>query len=318
MPQTLHMDDPRSTLDAQGYIIVDDVMPLKVLDRMIDALAFRATEYAQQIQRAGGPRSFASEEFSQQLIDVVKSGETWPGQALDISLPQANIALDTPIFLEPEALEFLTEPRLLDVIEQFIGPQIWMSPVGHTRLKVPRRLAPTGNRALGETTPWHQDNGVLLEEADTINILTVWIPLRESTIENGCLCVVPTPRHAILIEHCGSGLGIPASNMPAASPVPLPMRRGSVLIFHPRTLHSALPNMTRGEVRISMDLRYQPVESPTGRPQFPCFLVRGAEEADRPLATWQEWRRGWLDARERLANQDTGPFNRWSRLEGCA
>ena len=317
MQQTLHMDDPRSTLDAEGYVIVDDVMPLEVLDRMIDALAFRATEYAQQIQRAGGPRSFASEEFSQQLIELVKSGETWPGQALDISLPQANITLDTPIFLEPEAFEFLTEPRLLDVIEQFIGPQIWISPVGHTRLKVPRDVAPAGDGRFGDT-PWHQDNGVLLDEADTINILTAWIPLRECTIENGCLYVVPTPRHADLIEHCGGGLGIPASNMPAASPVPLPLRRGNVLIFHSRTVHSSLPNMTRGEVRISMDLRYQPAESPTGRPQFPCFLVRGAEEVGRPLATWREWRQGWLDARDRLANRDTGPFNRWSRLEGCA
>jgi hypothetical protein len=316
MPQVL-MNDKRETLDRQGYVIIDDVMPLEVLDRMVDALGFRAVEYAQQIQRAGGPRSFASQGLSEQLINVVKSGETWPGQALDISLPQGGIAADTPMFLEPEAWQFLTEPRLLDAIEDFIGPQIWISPVGHTRLKVPHQLAPAGNGRLGATV-WHQDNGVLLEEADEVDVLTVWIPLREATIENGCLRVVPTPRNSELIEHCAAGLGIPPASMPAREPVDLPMRRGSVLILHKRTLHSALPNTTADEVRISMDLRYQPLPEPSGRPQFPTFLVRGEQEAGQPAATWQQWRQGWLDARARLADMDAGPFNRWSSIEGCA
>lgn len=317
MAEALVADDLGSVLDTRGYVIVDDVIPLEVLDRMLDSLAFRAAVYGQELQRAGGPRSYASEELSKQLIEVVKSGETWPGQALDISLPKGDIAPDTPMFLEPEAFELLTEPHLLDVIERFIGPEIWLSPVGHVRLKVPIEIAPAHNTRLG-TIGWHQDNGVLLEEADTVEILTVWIPLREATVENGCLCVRPTPRGFDLVEHCAGGLSIPATEMPAVAEVPLPMRRGSVLFLHSRTLHSALPNMSGNEVRISMDLRYQPVESPTGRPQFPCFLVRGKESAGRPVATWEEWRAGWLDARDRLANRDAGMFNRWSREEGCA
>jgi phytanoyl-CoA hydroxylase len=317
MSEALLTDDLRSVLDTHGYVVVDDAIPLEVLDRMLDALAFRAAVYGQEVERAGGPRSYASQELSQQLINVVKSGETWPGQALDISLPKGNIAPDTPMFLEPEAFDLLTEPSLLDVIERFIGPEIWLSPVGHTRLKVPHEIAPADNTRLG-TIGWHQDNGVLLEEADDVEILTVWIPLRDATVENGCLCVMPTARGSDLIEHCGGGLSIPESNMPPTEPMPMPMRRGGVLLLHSRTLHSALANMSSNEVRISMDLRYQPVESPTGRPQFPCFLVRGEEEAGRPVTTWEEWRAGWLDARDRLANKDAGMFNRWSRVEGCA
>jgi len=308
----------RSVLDERGYVIAEDVMPIRVLDSMLDSLAFRAAEYAQQVRRAGGPRSYSSQGLSEQLINVVKSGEYWPGQVLDISLPQGGIAADTPMFLEPEAFDFLTEPRLLDVIENFIGPQIWLSPVGHTRLKVPREIAPPGNIRLG-TTVWHQDNGVLLEEADEVDVLTVWIPLNEVTLKNGCLRVLPMPRRSELLEHCGAGRGIPASNMPDLAPVDLPIRRGSVVILHKRTVHSALPNVTADEVRISMDLRYQPVEHPTGRPQFPSFLVRGEESTGRPLATWQEWRQGWLNARDRLADKDVGPFSRWSgHGEGCA
>ena len=108
MSEALLTDDLRAVLDTHGYVVVHDVIPLEVLDGMLDALAFRAAVYAQEVQRAGGPRSYASEELSQQLINVVKSGETWPGQALDISLPKGNIAPDTPMFLEPEAFELLT------------------------------------------------------------------------------------------------------------------------------------------------------------------------------------------------------------------
>jgi hypothetical protein len=221
------------------------------------------------------------------------------------------------MFLEPEAFELLTEPHLLDAIERFIGPEIWLSPVGHVRLKVPYEIAPANNTRLG-TIGWHQDNGVLLEEADDVEILTVWIPLREATLDNGCLCVFPTPRGSDLVEHCAGGLTIPASELPAVAEVPVPMRRGGVLFLHSRTLHRALPNVSGNEVRISMDLRYQSVESPTGRPQFPCFLVRSEDEAGRPVATWEEWRAGWLDTRDRLATRDAGMFNRWSRVEGCA
>src|SRR5690242_6061536 len=183
MSEALLTEDLRSTLDTQGYVVVDDVMPLDVLDRMIDALAVRAAVYGQEVERAGGPPSYASRELSQQLMSVVKSGETWPGQPLDISLPKGDIAPDTPMFLEPEAFELLTEPRLLDVIERFIGPVIWLSPVGHVRLKLPHEIAPPNNTRLG-TIGWHQDNGVLLEEADGVEILTVWIPLREATVQN--------------------------------------------------------------------------------------------------------------------------------------
>jgi hypothetical protein len=317
MAEALLTDDRRSALDVEGYVVVQDVMPLEVLDRMLDSLAFRAATYAQELQRGGGPRSYASQELSQQLIDVVKSGETWPGQVLDISLPKGDIAADTPMFLEPEVFELLTDPHLLDAIERLIGREIWLSPVGHVRLKVPHEIAPANNTRLG-TIGWHQDNGVLLDEADDVEILTVWIPLREATVENGCLSVFPTPRSSDLVEHCAGGLSIPSSELPTVAEVPLPMRRGDVLFLHSRTLHRALPNMSANEVRISMDLRYQPVESPTGRPQFPCFLVRGEQGAGRPTATWQEWQAGWLNARDRLANKDAGMFNRWSREEGCA
>lgn len=308
--------DLRSVLDEQGYVIVDDVLPARTLNRMLDAIAARTVEYAREMERAGGVSGLSGSEFSEQVISIVRSGQTWPGQVLDIALPQGDITVDTPLFLEQAAFDVLTDPGLLNVVEQFVGPEIWLSPVGHTRVKVPQDVAPADHGRFG-TTAWHQDNGVLLAEADDLDILTVWIPLREATIENGCLCVVPTPRQAELIEHCGEGVGILPSSMPEAAPVALPMRPGSVLMLHQRTVHASLPNLTADEIRISMDLRYQSAGRPSGRPQFPSFLVRSPNDRAH-LTTWHEWRSGWIQTRDRLADRDAGLFNRWSRLEGCA
>lgn len=308
--------DLRSVMDERGYVIVDDVLSATTLNRMLDAIAVRTVEYAREMERAGHESGLSGSGFPEQLISIVRNGQTWPGQVLDIALPQGGITVDTPIFLDEAAFDLLTDPGLLDVVEQFVGPEIWLSPVGHTRVKVPQDVAPRDGGRFG-TTAWHQDNGVLLAEADDLDILTVWVPLREATVENGCLCVVPTPRQADLIEHCAAGLGIPASNMPEAEPVALPMQPGSVLLLHQRTVHASLPNLTADEIRVSMDLRYQSAERPSGRPQFPSFLVRSASD-QALLTTWPQWRSGWIEARDRLADKDAGLFNRWSRLEGCA
>lgn len=251
-------------------------------------------------------------QVTRQLLALAGAGETWMGQALDVSLPQGGVDKATPMLLEPEVFALLADPALLDVLEGVLGPTIWLSPVGHTRLKLPRALAPSSNGILGDV-PWHQDNGVLLEEADDLDVVTVWIPLLDATLETGCLQVIPTPRRAALLDHCGGrgGLRIPDAILPASDPVPLPMRRGSVLLMHARTVHSSLPNQTTTSVRISMDLRYQAVEHPTGRPQFPACLLRDVPSSQRQPVDFAQWRARWLRARDDAAGRQLGAFNRW-------
>jgi phytanoyl-CoA hydroxylase len=77
--------------------------------------------------------------------------------------------------------------------------------VQHVRLKPPERLVPkdptTGQIQLG-APPWHQDNGVVTEDADETDMITVWFPLTEATIENGCLAVAPRSHTEGLLPHC--------------------------------------------------------------------------------------------------------------------
>jgi len=103
---------------------------------------------------------------------------------------------------------------------------------------------------------------------------------------------------------------IPAGQLPGGKPAPVPMRRGSVLLMHSRTVHSSLPNDTPDRVRLSLDLRYQSVPVPTGRPVFPSLLLRGQRRGIQ-VAQWDSWRAAWLAARDRLAGQELGKLNRW-------
>lgn len=94
----------------------------------------------------------------------------------DISLPDKGVTEQTPIHLGPGAFGLLTNCRLLDAVEQIVGPEIYSNPIQHARIKPPEREAPEELRkgSLMGQTDWHQDRGVHLPEADQTDILTVW------------------------------------------------------------------------------------------------------------------------------------------------
>ena len=54
-----------------------------------------------------------------------------------------------------------------------VGPEIVCNPTQHLRMKLPESAVPAGADGLTSRVPWHQDNGVLLEEADDSHVLTV-------------------------------------------------------------------------------------------------------------------------------------------------
>src|SRR5262249_1098902 len=136
----------------------------------------------------------------------------------------------------------LRSPRLMDVAEQIIGPEIYCHPVHHIRMKPPERLVPPEMHDGGMTTAtsWHQDQGVVLEEADQSKILTVGVPITAATAENGCLTVVPGSHRNGLVDHCRSstaGLHIAPKLIPFDRAIPIPVKRGDILLMNQQTMH---------------------------------------------------------------------------------
>ena len=88
-------------------------------------------------------------------------------------------------------------------MESLIGPEIYSNPVQHVRIKPPEHILPKnqfGNPILGETI-WHQDQGVVVPEADETNMLTVWFAFEDVDIEQGPLKVVPGSHKHGLLTH---------------------------------------------------------------------------------------------------------------------
>lgn len=307
-------------LHEQGYLIAEALLdPQSFIEPVLDEIAGAVTQVAVEWEQDGFvPRTWASETLEKQLLQLTRSVKGMSAvppltSYIDISLPKGDIHATTPLYLGPACFRLLTAPALLDAVQDIIGPEIWLSPVGHLRVKVPAGQAPA--QGLMAKTDWHQDNSVVLEEADAVEVLTVWVPLTRATVANGCLKVIPTDRDHGLYLHCDN-LAIPPRLLPLESALALPMEVGSALFLHSRTPHASYENTTSGEVRMSLDLRYQPLEHPTGRPQFPAFCLR---HPNGRSTTWQEWSQSWLETRARLAGKELGAFDRWSGgAPGCA
>ena len=79
------------------------------------------------------------------------------------------------------------------------------------RLKIPEHLLPRDPKTgapLDGATPWHQDGAFFEPEVDDVNMVTVWFPLSDATIENGCLAVLPGSHHEGYSIHCPQGTRI--------------------------------------------------------------------------------------------------------------
>jgi ectoine hydroxylase-related dioxygenase (phytanoyl-CoA dioxygenase family) len=309
--------EQRRQFEEDGCVVVEnvldpslDIAPVmaeysRVLDRMAESL----------VAEGAIQSTYAELPFADRLIQVyTESGRNFPKE-FDISLPLANVKADSPIHLGPAVFGLMTSPRLLDAVEDVIGPEIFSNPVQHIRMKVLKSAIAPGFESNGGVAQvgWHQDNGVVLEEADEATILTVWIPLNEATVENGCLRVFPRSHRDDLLAHCptSNGMRIPDQLLPENAPRNLPMPAGSVLLMHQKTVHSSLDNQTPDQVRLSFDLRYQPTGQPTGRPSFPGFVARSASDPSSELRDPSVWARLWLDARDHLSEADGPRLSRW-------
>ncbi len=307
--------------EQDGYVLLEGVLdPATDLQPLVEDYAARLDELARTWYAQGALTSTYSglpftQRFERVAAEAGAAGVDWM-QHFDFSLPLGNVKPDSPIHLSEAVFNLLSHPRLLNAVEGIVGPEILLNPIHHVRLKPREALVPETMRGgLTSRTAWHQDQGVTLPEADATNLLTVWLPVTEATVENGCLCVIPGSHRAGLATHCpGTStdrqLRIPEPLL-AGTPVPLPMRPGSVLLLHRLTEHSSLSNQSDG-IRWSFDLRYQPVGQPTGRPVFPSFVVRSRSQPERVVRDWRAWADAWYETRAALSGDREPVFNRWS------
>jgi len=162
------------------------------------------------------------------------------------------------------AWDLCTHPRLLDSLEQIMGPNLLLT---STRLfyKHGQSSAYVG---------WHQDG--ITQRLEDSRAPAIWLGLTDATVENGCLRVVPRSHKFGLVYHDSSPALPPLPDAKNAlsswprddlsgrmaqvpsnydPPFDLVMRAGEMSIHHPVTLHGSNPNRS-AEPRIGLSASY--------------------------------------------------------------
>jgi phytanoyl-CoA hydroxylase len=172
----------------------------------------------------------------------------------------------------PALFRLLTHPRLLDLAEDLVGPEV----LGYTAY----RFCPKLPDAASIAGPWHQDaaywTSTSLAEVEPI----LWIPFVDATRENGCMELIAGAHRLGLLPHywepISGSLDMRPEFVPEGPRVVTEVPRGTVVLLTHLTPRRSLPNLSRG-VHWSVDIRYQDARRPSGYPLQAAFLARSRE-----------------------------------------
>jgi len=151
---------------------------------------------------------------------------------------------------------FLLHPRVLDVLEALIGPDV-------LALQTMQFFNPPKHGGQG----WHQDSYYITTYPDTL--IGAWLALEEVDEANGCLWVLPGSHHEPIYPDAQRGNLVHAEGVfrdlntvanvshldeevntlsqvakTYGAPVPVPVSAGDVIYFHGHLLHRSYPNRT--------------------------------------------------------------------------
>jgi len=311
--------DQIEELESEGFLLVKGALdPELDIDPVRDEFAAILDRLANRLRAEGKiGETYDGLPFEDRIIAVAAESPEPIIANFEIALPNGGITAETPINCGPATFNFLRSPRILDLLEPLIGGEIFCNPVQHTRIKLPPSVhseSRSGN--LTDATQWHQDQGVVLAEADRTQTITVWAAMTDADETNGCLIYEQRSHQEGLGFHCPADaarypVGIPDEWIDAARAIAVPAERGDVLIHLPLTKHGSLSN-TSDRIRWSFDLRYHPVGQPTGRPMFPGFVARSREHPDAVLSDPVAWKALWESARTKILEGPMPSVHRWN------
>jgi len=309
-----------SAFDRDGFLVVDRV--LSDADREPIFAEYQALVDTVAKVRGHTSVDWAALSFEQRITQLL-SKDPAAYEFLDISLPlREGLDESAGMHAGPAVFSLLTHPKILDIVESVVGPELVSNPVQHVRIKPPESALNAEGRGNSNMsrTGWHQDAAVVLQDAEESPILTVWVAMTDATTQMGCMQAVPgSHRWASLGKHCPgrAGVGeifIPPELVDAHPQVDLSVKAGGVVLLNKKTWHGAGPNNS-DRIRWSFDLRYQPPGHTTGRECFPAFLARSVAQPNHVLQNANEWAESWQRARTEIsAGKRDAVFNeRWRR-----
>ena len=178
-----------------------------------------------------------------------------------------------PYLLMPWAARLARDPRILDKVEDLLGPDILIF-TSTFFIKEPH--SPT-------VAAWHQDSTYYgLEPREEV---TVWIALTEASEAAGCMDALSfrgKPRQlshvSRVVKNSVNRAGqVITEPLDDGAPVPMPLKAGWFSMHHGLCPHRSGPN-TSSHRRIGLGLNYIPTHArPAGLVRQAALLVRGTD-----------------------------------------
>jgi non-heme Fe2+,alpha-ketoglutarate-dependent halogenase len=197
--------------------------------------------------------------------------ETWLGSAV----ADADVRWRSQGYAHSPWLNDLARhPRILDVVEDLIGPDIliWTSTFFIKEPKSPTFAA------------WHQDGAYFgLEPED--QLVTVWVALSDASWEAGCIEAASRHGNPRMMSHFPKGLAnsINRAGQEIVEPidesrvVPMALRAGEFSLHNSLTPHRSQPN-NAGYRRVGIGMNYIPPHVRNiGGVRMTAMLVRGQD-----------------------------------------
>lgn len=222
--------------DEQGYIIIEDFISKEEIAELLGALDRLVEEKA---------KGMTKDEAGFNLQTVHEGGEQVNNFGGKIVAPGLLRKIQGITKHSPEFAAFAEGDKLLDVVEDLIGPTFY-----HHSSKLMFKPARHGTNK-----PWHQDYAYWASTKP--EQITCWMALDDATLENGCMQLIPGSHKWGLVEHVGHELQVSEENIPMDQVQVAEMKAGALLAFHVLTLHYSAPN-TSEKGRRSLIVDYDP------------------------------------------------------------
>ena len=265
-----------------GFLLVPKFFTQEELDPVFDGVEESLERLTDKLFRAGKIKDKCENAGFYKRLTLIE--EQFPGTA---------VLLHKMGYFPVGFQKLWTNERLLNVVEQLIGPNIAGHPGWNLRTKTPQNEQ--------TTVPWHQDNGYFGYDLLQTMLATAWIPLIDATVETGCLQVVrgghrlgKTATHTCCAggtwyvdldeKEMETSLGADMEKDVVTCEVPL----GGMLLINNCIPHRSLENFS-DKVRWSLDLRWQDPKKPNGLWGLKDCLLFRSEDNPNVDIDWAEF-----------------------------
>ncbi len=207
-----------------------------------------------------------------------------------------------PVELAPELRDSVVRRNALVVAQQLLGAQAaaWFE---HAICKPARH---------GAATPWHQDEAHRNDSGVTYDQISIWLPLQEATVENGCMRYIPGSHRGPLLPHHSPNddpriMALECTGeFDQSRAVCVPLNIGDAVVHDSRTLHSANANVT-AEPRRAYIMAFRGAVTPAPHFRGYAWNIEKHTPAQARAEAWKN-RGGVLGKAARAVGRALGSF----------